>query len=202
MLITNRVNIEKDEPGDDHIECECSNCATKMSYSDKTPKKMNDTAIDFACSFDCAKKLGWFEPIKLHPNELIESAPKRTTDKPSHCPECHGPSTRGKGWKHTDTCKLNSTKKTTRPPCESCGGEPLGRGFNHKDSCPVIAKVETKAKIFCSVCHGPARGKGFSHAENCAAVADKKAEDARKKLNEALQKLESGQSLRQRKKKC
>lgn len=99
----------------------------------------------------------------------------RTTNKPATCPDCGGPSTRGRGWVHTATCTRKPAVKvsTKEPFCPGCGGKSTrGRGWEHAEGCTHKATMKTYTPNpdlpKCAECGGTKRGRGFSHANTCS----------------------------------
>lgn len=105
------------------------------------------TVMDVACNDTCAREAGWFDFVT---KEVAAMSHQPSTLASKYVPK-------------------------TPPKCEKCGGERRGRGFNHKDDCPLtpanivrqksIEKRALRAK--CEKCGGERRGKGFSHKTDC-----------------------------------
>lgn len=49
------------------------------------------------------------EPLASAKKEIEQGEPKKK--KSEKCPSCGGPSSRGRGWKHTETCPLSTVNK-------------------------------------------------------------------------------------------
>jgi len=78
--------------------------------------------------------------IPIVPIPPAEEAVK--SSKPSKCPTCNGPSTRGRGFRHTEECADSPANRVKAKPkqvatCPKCGGPKRGRGFSHTLDCPT-----------------------------------------------------------------
>lgn len=104
---------------------------------------------------------------------------KSTSSKPATCPDCNGPSTRGRGWKHNDGCKRLIKPVGNKPAtCSGCGGASTrGRGYSHAEGCAVKLAMLNKPKAAgivnpdlpkCTECGGTKRGRGFKHIGACS----------------------------------
>lgn len=109
------------------------------------------------------------------PDSTANKLKVRTTDKPATCPDCGGPSTRGRGWVHTATCARKTAVKvsTKEPFCPGCGGKSTrGRGWEHAEGCTHKATMKTYTPNpdlpKCPECGGTKRGRGFSHESYCS----------------------------------
>jgi hypothetical protein len=158
--------------GDGHtLECPCGS-----SVSFDASQAEADRIVIVFCGDTCRKDHidDWLHIPVLSPSSTAKSETK--SDKAKFCPECDGPSTRGKGWDHTSDCSLSSVnqaqaRRDARPNCPECDGPPgQRRGWKHKDDCPKLQPkvVDRVVKPPCTECDGPARGKGYTHAEGCS----------------------------------
>jgi hypothetical protein len=72
---------------------------------------------------------------------------KPKSDKAQFCPECGGPSSRGRGWIHTNTCSMSTANRLLAQraafaaikhldKCPDCNGPRFKKGFKHEETCP------------------------------------------------------------------
>lgn len=151
-----------------NVESHCSHCNEMVCHE-------SADAIAVFCNDDCFDS-GREDYLPKLPESILKASNKvnSKSNKPKTCPECGGPSTRGRGWAHKDGCKNSSAailaakaaeKREARTNCPDCDGEPgKRRGWKHKETCPRIAKPVSEP---CPDCGGPKRGRGFTHTEDC-----------------------------------
>lgn len=153
------------------VQTTCYHCGNSIMH--QTSRDKIDAVF---CNDECfengrASIFPKMPEIKVSP---VETANQTSSGKPKHCPECGGPSTRGRGWAHEEGCKNSAAaklaeaakeKREARENCPDCDGEPgKRRGWKHKPTCSRIAKTVSEP---CPDCGGPKRGRGFTHNEDC-----------------------------------
>ena len=159
----------------------CDNCSAPLFF---VPDPYS-TIVSLACSVKCKDDLEWFVPsVKYSTTQKVSTK----STKLKFCPDCGGPSAKGRGWKHKDGCSSLKKTKSSKPPCFKCGGLPKGRGWEHKEDCSLNSKEKRSDKPpFCLDCGGPSvQGPGWRHKPDCPGVlaAKKKRQHSKeKKLN-------------------
>lgn len=160
----------------------CAECGEEIVYSGN---KQTDIVAAFCGNKDYNAGRGAYMPIITQAALTASIVKAEKSDKPKECPTCGGPSTRGKGFAHTDDCPDSSVNKAStareaRGNCPHCGGPPgKRRGWKHTDSC-TGGKEPAEKKPPCEHCGGPAKGRGFSHNEGCKVLSDRAAQTAAK----------------------
>ena len=126
-----RVSSLKQTPqgAEQAVKGKCVACDKKFWYIDTT-HTVGAIIEQLACSHQCAREAGFFPLVRKY-EPIVKNG---KSDKPPVCPDCEGPSTRGRGYRHKEDCPKLAPKKT-KPPCESCGGPARGRGWMHKKDC-------------------------------------------------------------------
>jgi len=154
-------------------DASCSHCDADCSYE---PDGSNVMAV-FCCREHYVAGRADYMPDVPMPVEVSngngiswgDSKPK----KAKTCPECGGPSTRGRGWAHTEDCKLSSRNKVRepRPNCEFCGGPPASRrGHIHTPECTRgKPQKSSEPRPNCPECGGPpGKTRGWKHVPGCS----------------------------------
>jgi len=125
----------------------CKSCKKSFRY---TKPKFGEIK-NIACSFDCAKVLGFTGKFDISKYMLTHES-KNKTKEHNICPKCGGKA-RGRGYSHTEDCpetlaKKKANKNNKSLICPECGGKKRGRGYTHKEKCKLSCSwiIDSKQK--------------------------------------------------------
>lgn len=168
----------------------CKECVKQPAYADikkaTAPQELAPVSVEVVNVDNASTATN----VEVKTIKLV----KPTSNKPATCPDCGGPSTRGRGWKHKTDCKRLIKPASSKPAtCSGCGGASTrGRGYSHAEGCTVKLAMLNKPKVAgvvnpdlpkCTECGGTKRGRGFKHIGACSlnksVVAKPKSELAR-----------------------
>ena len=128
--------MEDDDEGGDCLHCSECGRAVRGSFVLK-----GEVTLAIRCKGCVRVQALWNKACDPSPEEVpvvVDEKPKpkgADPNKPATCSECNG-GLKGRGYKHTDECSLNTKNKTpNNRTCDKCGGKARGRGFSHVGDC-------------------------------------------------------------------